>query len=59
MMVDVEDECSRLTNMKLSLEETVEQVWGFCSTFYSVAVYALHKKNVYILLNTPTYWCDP
>ncbi|XP_043109106.1 kinetochore protein NDC80 homolog [Puntigrus tetrazona] len=26
MMVDVEDECSRLTNVKLSLEETVEQV---------------------------------
>lgn len=45
MMVDVEDEYSRLTNMKLSLEETVEQVRDFCSTSYSVAVYALHKKT--------------
>ncbi len=29
MMVDVEDEYSRLANVKLSLEETVEQVRDF------------------------------
>lgn len=32
MMVDVEDEYSRLTNMKMSLEETVEQVQDFYLT---------------------------
>jgi len=53
MMVDVEDECSRLTNMKLSLEETVEQVRGFCFTSYSVAVYALHlRKHLYLVKYT-------
>lgn len=27
MLVDVEEEFSNVTNMKLSLDETVEQVW--------------------------------